>query len=355
MKYSPEHLKPDFADCQKRMDAYWQGEVWQRPPLLAACRKKNYTFLPESTYHDRAVDGDLTQILQDMLHNAKGTLYLGEAVPAAWMSFGTHEIASLFGAKIRWTDSSGDTTWVEPIVSDWAEHLPLRFDEGNPIWQRLRDFYVKSVEVFQGQMLAFPIDFHSNMDLLLSLRGDEQLCYDLYDCPELIDRAMEGARETFARIWNAITSLGKMDETGYWFDAYSRTSTCTLACDYICMISDEMARRWFVPTIEYEASLVDHVTFHWDGPGALRHYDIIMGIDKIHTIAYMPNPSELHRDYLELYEKIQKQGKSIAYSGTPDEIRSVFHRLDPAKTLYKAQISNAEEFYALDEWMRRQM
>ncbi len=349
------NIKPDFSEAAARMDAYWHGEMLNRPVLIASTPKPGYAFQEGSSYHDRAVSGDLDIILYNALHNARGLDYLGESMPACWMSFGTHEIASFFGAEIVWTEGSGDTTWAKPMVQDWNDFLPLHFDEENPNWQRMLRFYRRSAEIFQGEVLPFPIDFHSNMDLLLSLRGDEQLCYDVYDCPELIDRAMEGARETFRRLWEGVTKAGKMDEYGYWFDAYGRESTCVLACDYICMISKEMLHRWFVPTIEYEASFIDHVIFHWDGPGALRHFDDIMNIQKIHTVAFVPNPFEKHSQYLDLYRNVQAHGKGVVFGGTPDEIRSVFHELDPARTIYKPSVQSAEEFFRLEQWMREQV
>ena len=344
--------KPDFDIAARRMEAYWQGEMLDRPIIMASTSKKNYDFVKYSTYHDRAVSGDLEQILKNMLHNARGINYLGEMMPSAWMSFGTHEISSFFGSKIIWTDGSGDTTWTNPIVLDWDEFLPLHFPEGNSYWQRMLKFYEKSAEIFDGEVLPISIDFHSNMDLLLSLRGDEQLSYDVYDCPEKIDAAMEGAKLTFKHIWEAVEKAAKMKEYGYWYEGYSEKRTCVLACDYICMISPEMLRRWFIPTFEYEASLIDNVVFHWDGPGALRHFNDIMAIDKIHTIAYVPNPYEKHKDYMELYKKVQENGKAVLYHGSIDEIKSVFYELNPAKTLYKLTSATEKEFYDFEKWVK---
>ena len=47
-------------------------------------------------------------------------------------------------------------------------------------------------EAFRGKMVVAHLDLHSNMDLLLAMRGGQKLCMDLIDCPETIDRAMAG-------------------------------------------------------------------------------------------------------------------------------------------------------------------
>lgn len=348
-----KNIKPDFDEAANRMEAYWQGEMIDRPIIMSNVSKDNYEFVKGSTYHDRAVSGDLDQILKNILHNARGQIYLGEMMPSAWMSFGTHEIASFFGSEIIWTDGSGDTTWSNPIVSNWDDFLPLNFSEQNPYWQRILKFYEKSAKIFDGEVLPISIDFHTNMDLLLSLRGDEQLSYDVYDCPEKIDLAMQGANETFKRIWEDVETAANMKEYGYWYSGYGKNRTCVLACDYICMISKEMLRRWFIPTFEYEASLIDNVVFHWDGPGALRHFDDIMSVDKVHTIAYVPNPHEKHKDYIELYKNVQAKGKAVEYGGSIEEIKSVFHELNPAKTMYKVSGASEKEFYDFEKWVKQ--
>ena len=336
------------------LEAYWHHDMLDRPVLQSTITKPGFEWKSGSSYYDRCL-GDLDRILENQLYNAGGLVYLGESMPAAWMSMGTHEIASYFGAEIVWADGGGDTCWAKPLVEDWREHLPLVFSQRNKMWQRMLDFYKKSYKVFRGQVIPFSVDYHSNMDLLLSLRGDENLCRDLYDCPELIDRAMEGARETFRYIWGNTTAAAKMDQTGYWFDAFGKKSTCVLACDFICMISGEMVRRWFIPTIEYEASFIDNVIFHWDGPGALRHFDDIMGIEKIHTIAFVPSPGQSHIDYIELYKKCQVHGKCVKVGGNVEQVKYMFGELNPAMTMFSVGVSDESEFRALEDWMRKRI
>lgn len=79
-----------------------------------------------------------------------------------------------------------------------------------------------------------------------------------------------------------------------------------------------------------------------------------MYVKDIDTIAYVPNLSETHYDYIELYEKLQKCGKSLSYSGNIDEIRKAYPRLPPEKTLYCLDTQFAGDYYKLDRWMRKQ-
>ena len=75
-------------------------------------------------------------------------------------------------------------------------------------------FYRRAAGRMAGKVLLRTLDLHTNMDLLASLRGTEQLCMDLMDMPEVIDHAMRSARSVFPVVWNTIAEAGKMHECG---------------------------------------------------------------------------------------------------------------------------------------------
>ena len=229
--------KPDMEDAAKRWEAYWNGDIIDRPIILASCTRDGFEKKPFTTYYDRAF-GDMDEIFDAALFNASATYYGGDLVPTFWGSLGADEIAAYCGGSLEWNlESKMDTNWSHPFIEDWEKALPLKLYRENTFWKRLLELYGKAAKAFQGKILLFPIDFHTNMDLLLSARGAENLCTDLVDCPEYIDRAMEDVREIFRQIWEEIKKAGRMDESGYWFDAYSPDkSVCVLACDFSCMI-----------------------------------------------------------------------------------------------------------------------
>ncbi len=349
-----KYFKPDIEESAKRWDAFWQGEIVDRPIVMASCCKPGFTPSSWHSYYMRSF-GDLDSMINDVLTDAGGTYFGGDSIPTYWPSFGADEIAAYCGAQLEWNEkSSQETNWSVPFVEDWGKSLPLVINEDNYFWKRMIEFYSKCAQKFNGRVLPRSLDFHTNMDLLAAVRGPENLCYDLYDCPEQIDKAMEDAREIFSKSWSACTKAGNMDEVGYYFDGFStKGSTAVIACDFICMISSEMFKRWALPTMEYEASLIDNVVLHWDGPGALKHYDDIMGIKKIHLISYVPNPTENHLDYLDLYKRIQKDGKAVTIYGNTDLIKTAHRELDPQKTVYVHTPRDIDDSEELLKWMTK--
>ena len=99
------------------------------------------------------------------------------------------------------------------------------------------EFYRLAAAKLAGKMLLAGLDFHTNMDLLASIRGPQRLCVDLLDCPEEIDRAMDEARALFRPMWEAISRAGRMRQTGYIQCIYSPQGAAMLQCDFSCMMS----------------------------------------------------------------------------------------------------------------------
>lgn len=349
---APLRFKPDMAEVSRRWEAYWAGELLDRPIVCAAVREPGYDFLPESTYYER-VHGDLDAVLDRALHNAAGTFYGAETVPQFWLSFGPDEIAAFCGATLEWSQTDADTNWSVPFVKDWDESLPLRLQEDNPLWLRMQTFYRRAAERLTGKMLLMPLDFHTNMDLLAAVRDPQRLCTDLYDCPAQIDRAMLDARRIFREVWDAIRSAGRMDEFGYAFEGYSAEGVSVLACDFSALISPAMFRRWVRPALEEEAALVKHAIYHWDGPRALAHFDDVMAIKGFHTISFVPDPGESHVQYLDLFKQVQAHGKAVQVWGEVDEIKFMHAELDPARVQYRPKVRTRAELDEFLAWLVR--
>lgn len=349
-------LKPDIQESAARWDAFWQGEILDRPVLMSASPRPGYAFVGRDDYKRRAFGSIDTQI-DDALHNAAGMVYGGDSIPSYWPSFAPDELAAYCGCEIIWPQEDGlSTNWAKPFVRDWEEALPLSVERDGYYFVRMQEFYQRCAQRFEGRILTRTLDFHSNMDLLSAVRGSENLCMDLYDCPEAIDRAMEDVRSIFRLCWETCTRAGNMDEVGYFFDSFATDGSIgLLSCDFMCMIGTDMFRRWVLPTMEYEAGFMDHVMLHWDGPGALKHFNDIMGLKKLYLISYVPSPGEEHRDYIELYQRIQDAGKAVSVSGTTEQLKELFCALDPAKTVFSHLSAGQEDTEGLISWMKGRM
>ena len=88
-----------------------------------------------------------------------------------------------------------------------------------------------------------------------------------------------------------------------------------MQCDFSAMISPDSFGRFVLPSLERHARFLDHSIYHWDGPGEIPHLPILLGIEELDGIQWVPgdgNPNVASDRWFPYYEKIQAAGKNLA-------------------------------------------
>ena len=353
-KYSKiEVFKPDAKTAMARWQAYYAGELIDRPVVCVTAPRDGCTIPPSITYHEK-VFGDVEDVLRRGLAIAGNTFWGGDAFPTFYPSIGPDEIAVFTGAQLRWSADSPDTNWSLPFVEDWDSVSPLELKTSHPMWVKQQALYRRAAEMYAGRILLVAPDLHTNMDLLAAARGPQRLCTDLVDRPEQIDRAMLEARAVFRDLWSAVVEAGRMNHYGYCQGShgmYSAEGSATLQCDFSIMIGPEMFRHWVLPALEEEAELVKNVVYHWDGPGALVHRADILACGEIHTLSFVPGAGNGDpADHVELLREFQEAGKAVHVWGTVEQCKFMHRRLDPERTFYVTQTATQAEAEDLLAW-----
>lgn len=350
---APLALKPDIAEAARRFEAYYAGDLIDRPIVLVTAPIPGAPRVPGCDYRE-AVHGDIDDIIDRALINCSGVYWGGEAVPAFPVSFGPDELAVFCGAGLAWHADYGSTNWSEPCVEDWDAFLPFALREDHPLWQRMLAFFRRAGEKLAGQMTVTGPDLHSNMDLLSGLRGPQRLCMDLLERPETIDRAMESARAVFRPMWDAVRQAAGMDANGYCAQLYAMRGAAILQCDFSCMIGPEMFRRWVLPALEEEAGIVGRAYYHWDGPGAVIHTEDLCASAGLHTLGYVQGDGAgRHIDYLDLFRRVQSLGKAVHVWGSIDEVKAAHRELRPEKVMYTTRAASPAEADEVLAWFQR--
>jgi len=336
-------LKPDYKDAVRRYEAFWNGSMEDRPVVRITVPNPDRSApLYESNYYAK-INDDEDELVQGLVGNAGRTLYFGEALPEVNLSFGCEEIAVYCGGALRFHENDRDTNWAQPFVMDWEDVFPIRINEGHPMWLRKLSLAEKCAKAMDGVMLFSPIDLLTNMDLLQGMRGSEGLCKDLLDRPETIDRALAYVMEIVGFIYDKLfMPYGLPSASG--FDH--------LQCDFSYMIGGPMFRRFVLPYLEREAEYFNNrVLYHWDGPGALTHTEDLLASKYLYLLGYVPGAGKgTHKDYIDLYKKVQARGKAVCVWGDPDEMKLIHRELSPEKTIYSTQTETAREAEELLKW-----
>ena len=324
-------LHKDLSSVQRRWTDYWHRENHDRPMLSlyaplgipGPARPK-----PPASLEERWLDIDY--VLKMGRANIETTYYGGDAFPNLWPNLGPDIMGAICGGcDIAFGDI---TSWAIGEVTDWETHPPLVFDEKNIWWQRLWHMTERMVKDSHGDYLVGITDLHPGSDGLVSLRGPENLCLDLMDCPEQFDRRSGEMFAVYKQVFTRLSGLisGGQKGSTNWMGMWKEQDWYIVCSDFSCLISEDVYNTKIAPGIEAELDFLGTGMYHLDGPGNLRHLDRILGMEKLNGVQWVPGVDRpAARFWLDVLRKIQKAGKNIWIECFPEDVEEVCQALEP--------------------------
>jgi hypothetical protein len=327
-------FKPDAAEAQTRLCAYWRGEIVDRPCVAIRTPKANVA-APYRSLVCRG-DFDFARTIAEFEQWAAGMFFGGESMPALIPNWGPDQWAGFLGAELTLVPEK-DTSWAKPLAERWEDLPPLVLDPDNRWLAAVYGLTEAAAAVCRGRFLLGAIDTHSNLDCLSALRGAERLCLDLLKRPDDVLDALTQLDALYEPLLDAVARRGRMREFGStsWLDMWSDRRTQAVQCDFCCMISREHFRRFALPFLRREIDRLDHAVYHMDGPGQIRHLDDLLAVENLHTLQWVPGAGQPAAPaWLPMLRKIQNAGKSVQLLVSVEEVKALHGKLDPAKTFY---------------------
>ncbi len=344
--------KPDFERAVSYWDAFWAHEMIDRPCAIVYARKKNDAY-PPGPMHGADRDYANTMTFHDK-HLACHE-FLGEAIPFGRLEFGPDQMAGFLGAPLVLSEDR-KTSWSKKIVDDWSKFLPLKLDDSNQCWNRMKEFHKIASDHYKGKCLIANIDLHSNIDTLEGLRGAEKLLFDLIDDPDQMLRIISDVRKVYKKIYDEFYKYGNKKVLGTissWLPFYSRGKFNPVQADFISLLSPEMIRKFVLPAIEEEAQFLDNSCFHLDGQDALKHLDDILAVKEIDAVQWVHgvgNKPQL--EWVDLLQKIQSAGKAVILYGTVEQLKAFHGTLRPELVVYQTWADSVEQGQGFIDWLK---
>lgn len=347
-------LKPELPEAAARWEAFWAGEMLDRPPVVITCPAEDADQAPRVTYRQMLHD-PLDEVVAAADAHVRSIHWGGDAVPQFSPCFGPDTFAAFLGAEIEFSrEQESNTSWAVPFVERWEDVLPLQLQQ-NRYWTRMRELMQRLAAVAEGHWLVSHLDLHSNLDALESLRGATELCLDLYQQTELVEEANDQVRELYAPIYDTLYADGNMDYAGTgggWIRAYCAGKCNTIQSDFVALIGPEHFRRFALPDLEAEAEHLDACIYHWDGPTALVHMDDLLEIEAINCIQWVPGAGSAPLvEWLDLLAEIQERGKSVMIYCSTEELPQFHERLRPDRLFYQISAGTHQELQQTLQWI----
>ncbi len=307
-----EH-KPDFDEAMRRLEAWWDREIVDRPPVTIHVRRERPAALPRkhhATLRERWFDAE--HKLDRLEASLDGAVYLGESFPKFEPSLGPEVCATVFGCELEFGET---TSWSVPIAASCREIAGMRPDLDNVYWRSLREQTELSLQRGAGKWITALPDLHTNADLPAALRDPQALCLDLADDLPSVRAACDHVTETgyqlmYDDLWLRIAAAGQPCTT--WTPYLHAGRAYVTSCDFICMVSPEMFREAILPSIVWEMRFLERNLFHLDGPDALRHLDDLLAqpeLDGLQWIYGAGNGPAAR--WIDVYRRAQAAGKGI--------------------------------------------
>lgn len=313
------------------VEQYSDGTLVEGGYLDQICQGKYYNMPEELKWKDMEDKYQNPQRIVDRYRYFCQThAFLGESFPNLNIDFGPGSLASYLGSEIGFKE---DTVWFNKCLDGWDGVPKLTFDPENK-WFKKHLQLAKDCQALAGDDFYVDMpDLMENIDVLASLRGAQDILFDLLDEPEMIGERIQEVTDIYYEYYDRFYDVIKDEEGGNAytvFQIWGPGRTVKLQCDFSAMMSPEDFRKYIQPSLRSQSENVDHVLYHLDGPAAIKHMDALMeieGIDALQWTSGDAGPDGTLPDWDVIYDKAIAAGKSIwvkVYSGEfEDWIRNV--------------------------------
>jgi hypothetical protein len=357
-------LKPDWGEAQQRLAAWWRGEVTDRFVLQVTAQRDQPLPIaaprePPPDVEERWLDPDYR--IDAAERHFAATWFGGEAFPYFDPHLGPGSLALYLGSEPVFAD---DTVWYQSCIHDLGTETTIDLDPTNRWWRATMRLVAEGVRRGRGRYLTAIPDLIENLDTIASLRGTEQLLWDLVDHPARIHDLQRQALEAYFRCYDELYGMASAGEAGCCFSAFQIWAPGRMAklqCDFSAMISPATFEEFVVPYLSQQCERLEYSVYHLDGVDAVKHLDLILSIPRLTALQWTPGanrPGCGAPDWFDTYRRARKAGKSLLLAGVhKGEIERLVNELGPHGLLISTGVSSQTEgedlLRAAQAWTKR--
>ena len=348
-------LKPDYEKAKKRYEAFWEGEIIDRALVCVPVPKSSQETVPSKTYptlEERWKDVDFRAEAKAI--ELRNYDYLGDALPLTWPNMGPEVFSAWCGCGYNYGEH---TTWSDPCIHNWEEDCDSAVLDMNHELFKLTDRFTDSLlELGKGKFIVGLTDFHPGGDHLAALRDPANLAMDMIENLEWVKKKLSESYPEYYEAYDYFYEKLRAAEMPItsWTPLIHEGRYYIPSNDFSCMISEEMFQEVFLPGLIDECEFYERSIYHLDGPGALRHLDVLLDIPGLNAVQWVPGAgNEGFSRWIDVYKRIQTAGKGMQILGIEiDELPILFENLRP-EGVYISGVSGVHDTETANEVIRR--
>jgi 5-methyltetrahydrofolate--homocysteine methyltransferase len=343
--------KTNWEEAKKDYVAWWREE--SKKPLLHVTQAGEPDTPTRWTGWNLAQNPvSIEENIRDFEHAYGNYKYLLDSFPLLTINLGPGIMAAYLGGDV--------TVRPETVWFDKSPALQLNEDitlDTRNWWYRItRDMTAIAAERGKGKFITGMTDLGGTLDILSSLRGAEQLLFDLTENPARVREWCGQITGTWLKtFWDFNSVIAPHQEgTAGWMGLWSPGTWFPIQCDFANMISPAMFERFVAPDLQAVARELDFTIYHWETPGQLAHLDCLLSMPEIDGIQWNPGPQLEPPDspkWYPLFQKIQAKGKLLVLGGINlDHIDTFFANIDPKGVFLMQGVRDAKELEKLAKY-----
>jgi hypothetical protein len=120
-------------------------------------------------------------------------------------------------------------------------------------------------------------------------RDPQQLCFDMIDASEEVERLAELALHDFEMIYDhfdrILKDAGQLSVSWMGIPSFGRMHIPS--CDFAALISPKFFERFGLPILQSEVKTMTHNIFHVDGRGVAKNIDTVLSVPEVHAIQWV--------------------------------------------------------------------
>lgn len=357
MKIMPIDGIDDFDLRLQRQDAFWEGELLDRPCVhITFLRDRNECPVSRGRHKTVAAKWmDVEFQAFNALASVKNTVYMGDALPVQTPNLGPDYFASLYGGNLIFEDT---TSYLQPFLSDWENVDNLVFSLDSPYCRKMDELYNAYIEIGKNTFYTGWPDLHPGADCLAGMRGPQNLAMDLYDHPETIKEKVAQVTADFLKVYDYYYE--KLIDAGQactgWPEIVSTKKWHVSSNDFSFMIGPDLFNRFFLNGLRMECNHMQASLHHLDGSGCLKHLEELLLIENLNAVQWVWGAGNGEvTDWIDVYKKIQAAGKGVQIYGVlPRDLETLMEQLSPEGVWMKVEgIKTEEEGNAILDKVKR--
>lgn len=340
---------PQFDMAMKRVYAWFENEIIDRPPIRfqahnAFLASETESLARMSKKEKEAWWFNAELQVDNFLRSIDGRNFHGETFPVFFPNLGPDVYAAFYGAELEFGEV---TSWSAPLIHDWEEVDQLKFDWNNIYFQVLEELTLHALERCAGKALVGYSDLHPGIDCVAAWRDPQQLCFDMLEEPEQVDRLIKLAVADFEMIYNhfdkMLKNAGQLSVSWMGIPSFGRMHIPS--CDFASLISPRFFERFGLPVLQNEVKTMTHNVFHVDGRGVAKNMDAILSVPEVHAIQWVQGMGDDYpiMQWVPFIKDLQSRGVPVVVDLRVEDLEVFMAEMDPKGLFLWVATENEEE------------